>query len=172
MGRKSERWARAVLIFLFLGLLPTAAAAGDQEFHLLVGRMADYCQKRPMRGMGLISFIANRFTPRGVGHMQIAIFENIPPVRRTSVEELASSLQSLVGPDYQPFVRDRDNRNGDVSFVYVRESGKNKFDMLVVSIDSTDAVLVKMRLDPDAMRDWVDEPVSRSHHPTRRAETD
>ena len=164
MRSRSKLWARAALLFLFVQFLPAVAAASDQEFDMLVDRMSAYCQKRPTWGMGLISFIANRFTPHGVGHLQMAVFDDIPSTRRESVEKLTSSLQNLVGPDYQSFVRDRNNRTREVSLIYVREAGKNSFEMLIVSIDPTDAVLMKMRLDPDAMRDWMDEPVSRGRH--------
>jgi hypothetical protein len=121
--------------------------------------------------MGFISFLANRFTPRGVGHLQMALFDDIRSPGRAPVEELSATLQTLVGPDYQPFVRARDNRSGEVSFIYVRESGKQSFDMLIVALDPTDAVVMKMRLNPHAMRDWVDEPVSRGRHPSHNGGT-
>jgi hypothetical protein len=91
----------------------------------------------------------------------MAIFEGIPSFRTPPGEELESSLEGLVGPGYQPFVRVHDNRSGDLSVIYVRESGEKSFEMLIVSIDSTDAVLMKMQLNPDAMRDWMDEPVEK-----------
>jgi hypothetical protein len=161
MRNRSKLLARAILLCVFLQFLPVTAAAGDPEFHALVDRMSAYYQKRPLRGMGLLSFIANRFTPHGVGHFQMAIFDDITSPGTAPGEELESSLQGLVGPGYQPFVRARDNRSGDVTVIYVRESGKQSFEMLIVSIDSTDAVLMKMRLNPDAMRDWMDEPVEK-----------
>ena len=160
MKNRSKLLVRAVSLAVLMQLLPAAAVAGDPEFHLLVGRMSAYCQKRPMPFMGLLSFIGNRFTPPGVGHLQMAIFENVPSLRRPPGEGLDSTLQDLVGSGYQPFVRVDNNRNGDQTYIYVRESGKKCFEMLIVSIDSTDAVLMKMRLNPDAMHDWMDEPVN------------
>jgi hypothetical protein len=168
MRNRNRLLAHAILIFVFLQFLPATAVAGDPEFHALVERVSAYYQKRPMRGMGLLSFIANRFTPQGVGHFQMAIFDDITSPRTALREELESSLQGLVGPDYQPFVRAQDNRGGDLTIIYIRESGKQSFEMLIISIDSSDAVLMKMRLRPEAMREWMDEPVERgkgsSHH--------
>ncbi len=161
MRNRSKLLACAILLFMLLQFLPATAVAGDPEFHALVNRISAYYQKRPMRGMGLLSFIANRFTPPGVGHFQMVIFDDIASPRTPPGEELESSLEGLVGPGYQPFVRVHDNRSGDLSVIYVRESGKKSFEMLIVSIDSTDAVLMKMRLNPDAMRDWMDEPVEK-----------
>jgi hypothetical protein len=132
--------------------------AGDPEFHSLVERVSAYYQKRPMRFMGLLDFAANRFTPHGVSHFKMAIFEDVDSSRMLPAEESESFVQGLVGGSYQPFVRVLDNRSGKLTAVYVRESGKKSFEMLIVSIDSTDIVLMKMRLSPGAMRDWVDEP--------------
>lgn len=161
MRNRSKLLACAILLFVLLQFLPATAVAGDQEFHSLVDRVSAYYQKRPMRFMGLLGFVANRFTPPGVGHLQMAIFEGIPSFRTPPGEELESSLEGLVGHGYQPFVRVHDNRSGDLSVIYVRESGEKSFEMLIVSIDSTDAVLMKMQLNPDAMRDWMDEPVEK-----------
>jgi len=167
MRNQNRLLARAILFFVLLQLLPAAAFAGDQEFHSLVDRMSAYCQKRPMPFMGLLSFMGNRFTPHGVGHLQMAIFEDIPSLRTRAGEELEPTLQGLVGPDYQAFVRVQDRRSGDLTLIYVRESGKKSFEMLVVSIESAEAVLVKMQLNPDAMRDWMDEPVSSGRDSAR-----
>lgn len=172
MINRSKLLARATLLLVLLQFLPAPAVAGDQEFHLLVDRMSAYYQKRPMPFMGLLSFIGNCFTPPGVGHLQMAIFEDVNSLRTRPGEELESTLKGLVGPDYQPFVRVHDNRSRDLTFIYVRQSGKKSFEMLIVSIDSTDTVLVKMRLNPDAMRDWMDQPVNKgrgSAHGGRRA---
>jgi hypothetical protein len=155
---------RAVLLLLFLQFLPAVGKAGDWEFDELVGRMSDYCQKRPMRGMGIINFIANRFAPHGVGHLQMAIFEDIPAAAHSPEQELESFLHNLVGPEYQSFIRDRNNHSQEVSFIYFREAGNKNFEMLIVSLERTEAVVMKMRLDPDAMHDWMDEPVSHGHH--------
>ncbi|MGO8731596.1 MAG: hypothetical protein ACLQVM_02255 [Terriglobia bacterium] len=161
MRNRNRLLVRAILIFLLLQFLPATAAAGDPEFQALADRVSAYYQKRPMRGMGLLSFIANRFAPHGVGHFEMAIFDDVTSPRTAPGEELESSLQGLVGPDYQPFVRARDNRSGDLTVIYIRESGKKSFEMLIVSIDSMDTVLMKMRLNPDAMREWMDEPVEK-----------
>ena len=159
MKKGTELLSRALLLFTILQMFPAAAAAGDPEFHLLVDRMSSYYQKRPMPFMGLLSFIGNRFTPHGVGHLQMAIFENVTQSPASRGEELESTLAGLIGEGYQPFVRVRENKSGESTFIYARESGSKHFDMLIVSIESDESVLIKLRLDPDAMHDWVDEPV-------------
>jgi hypothetical protein len=151
-------------------MLPAPSRAGDGEFHSLVERMSAYYQKRPMRFMGWLNFLANRFTPDGVSHFQMVIFEDIDSSRTPPDEEFESSLASLVGPSYQPFVRVHDVRSGEWTCIYTRESGKTRVEMLIVSIDSSDAVLMKMQLKPEAMREWVDEPVKKGRDSRRGAQ--
>lgn len=161
MRNHSELPTRVVLSLALLLMLPAPAWAGDQEFHSLVERMSAYYQKRPMRFMGLLSFFASRFTPGSVSHFQMAIFDDIDTSRRPPDEEFEPSLESLAGRSYHRFVRVHDVRSGEWTCIYTREAGKTRFEMLIVSIDSSDAVLIKMQLTPDALREWVNEPVRK-----------
>lgn len=161
MRHRSKLLARAILLSVILQFLPVTALAGDQEFRLLVDRVSAYYQKRPLPFMGLLSFIGNCFTPHGVSHLQMAIFEDVSSGRRPPEEEFQSSLEGLVGPGYQPFVRVYNSHSGERTFIYAREYGKKNYEMLIVSMERTEAVIMQMRLDPAALRDWVDEPVRR-----------
>jgi len=160
----------AILGVALLPVLPAAARAGDGEFHSLVERMSDYYQKRPMRFMGWLNFFANRFTPGGVSHFQMAIFDDVDAFHTQGTEDLESSLANLVGPSYQPFVRVHDVRSGEWTCIFTRESGKARIEMLIISIDSSDAVLMKMQLSPEAMREWVDVPLERGRDARRGAQ--
>ncbi len=155
--RNRRPWlASAILSLALLQMLPAAAGAGDSEFHSLVERMSDYYQQRPMRFMGWMNFFANRFTPGGVSHFQMAIFDDLEASATRPSEDLVSSLASLVGSSYQPFVNVHNIRSGEWTCIYTRESGKEQIEMLIISIDSSDAVLMKMQLKPEAVREWVD----------------
>ena len=70
-------------------------------------------------------------------------------------------------------VRVQEVRSGEWTCIYTRETSKERFEMLIVSIDATDAVLMKMQLAPGALRKWVDEIVKRgrdSREEARQAE--
>ena len=160
MKIRGKSLARASLLLVFLQFLPSAAAAGDQEFHLLVDRVSSYYQKRPMPFMGLLSFISNRFTPHGISHLQMAVFEDVDSSQMPAGNEFESFMQGLVGASYQPFVRVHDNHTGEQTYIYALARGKQNYEMLIVSMEHTEAVVIKFELSPEAMRDWVDEPVS------------
>jgi len=163
----------AILSLVLLQMLSFPAWAGDQEFHQLVERISAYYQKRPMRSIGWLNFLANRFTPHGVSHFQMVIFDDIDTSDTPPGEEFESGLERIVGPSYQPFVRVHDVRSGDWTYIYTRESGKARFEMLIVTIDSSEAVVMKMQLTPDALREWLDDPVKKgrdSREEARQAE--
>jgi hypothetical protein len=153
-----------------LQMLPAAARAGDSEFHSLLERMSDYYQKGPVRHMGWLNFFANRFTPGGGSHFQMAIFDDVDASRTHASEDLESSLASLVGPSYQPFVSVHDARSGEWTCIYTRESGKEHTEMLIISIDSSNAVLMTMQLKSEAMRKWLEDPLERGRDARRGAQ--
>jgi hypothetical protein len=151
---------------LALGLLSFILAApsalsGDRDFQAIVSRLSVQYQKKPMRFMGLLTFIANRFTPSGVSHLKLAVFEDLNPSRHPADADIDAFVQSVVaGAGFQPFVRVRSNRDGEQTLIYARETGK-KLEMLIVSLERDEAVVLKMRLSPEAMDQWLDEPVRK-----------
>ena len=170
MRNRKQVLAPALLSVALVQMLPVAARAGDSEFHSLVERMSDYYQKGPVRHMGWLNFFGNRFTPGGVSHFEMAIFEDVDTSRTHASEDLRSSLAGLLGPSYQPFVSVHDVRSGEWTCIYTRESGKEQVEMLIISIDSSDAVLMKMQLKPEALRKWVEDPLERGRDARRGAQ--
>jgi len=158
--------------FLALGIpmllvIPVRAGmAADAEFSAIVDRLSDQFQKRPMRFMGLIDFIANRATPHGVSHLKMAIFDDVDTSRHPADSELDAFVERAVGGEYHPFVKVRSHHDDEQTFIYVRESGKS-FEMLLVTVEPNDAVVLKMRLRPEAMAEWVDEPVRKGREQRR-----
>jgi len=146
----------SALGFLLLAtLLPGRASAGDGEFNAIVPRLSDQYQKRPMRFMGLIDFIANRATPRGVSHLKMAIFDDLDSSRHPADSEFESFMQQVAGAEFHPFVHVRSNRDGEHTFIYARDVGKS-VEMLIVTMEQTEAVVLKMRLKPEAMESgWM-----------------
>ena len=147
-------------------LTAVPARAGDREFHEIVNRLAAAYHQKPMPFMGFVSFVARFAQPQGVSGIKFAIFDDIDPSLSPNESELDSFMQSVVGSEYQPFVRVRSHRDHEQTYVYLRNL-KDTSEMLVVTIDSSDAVVVKMRLKPEAMKDWMDDPVGEGKHSAR-----
>lgn len=150
--------------FLMLGLGTLLAAtptfAGDREFHEIVDRVAGAYHKRPMRMMGLVSFVARPFMPPGVSGLHLAVFDGVNPALPPDSHDFASFMQGVVGPGYHPFVRVRSGREPEQTYIYLHDA-KDASDLLIVTMDASDTVVVKVRLKPEAMRDWMDDPVGQ-----------
>ena len=144
-------------------LAATPAQAGDREFHEIVNRLATAYHKKPMPFMGFVSFIARFAQPQGVSGIKFAIFDDIDPSLSPDEREFDGFMQGIVGSEFQPFVRVRSHHDHEQTYVYLHDL-KDSSEMLVVTIDSADAVVVKMRLKPEAMKDWVDDPVRQGRH--------
>ena len=146
---------------LILGSMP--ARAGDREFQQIVGRLSDAYHKKPMRFMGLVSFAARVAHPEGTSGLRLAIFEDIDPNVGPDPGQFDRFMQRTVGPDFHPFVRVRSKHDGEQTYIYTRDD-RGGWDMLVVTLDPSEAVVVKMRLNQEAMRRWVDDPVDHGRH--------
>ena len=139
-----------------LGAAPTLA--GDREFHDIVNRVAGAYHKKPMRMMGLVSFAARPFMPSGVSGLKLAVFLGVNPSIQPDGRDFDSFIQSVTGPDYHPFVRVRSGRDSEQTYIYLHEV-KDASELLIVTLDGSDTVVMKVRLKPDAMKDWMDNPV-------------
>jgi hypothetical protein len=148
-------------IVAILAAVPVRAA--DREFHEIVNRLAATYHKKPMPFVGFVSFVARFAQPQGVSGMKFAIFDDIDPSLSPDENEFDAFMQSIVGSEFQPFVRVHSHRDHEQIYVYLHNV-KESSEMLVVTIDSSDAVVVKMRLKPEAMKNWMDDPVGEGKH--------
>jgi len=160
MTRKN-RVGLHVLALSGLLLAPPAGRAGDREFHAIVERIQAHYQKRPMRFMGLVSFVANRARPEGVRGIKLAVFEDLDSSRHPADPDFEAFMQEIVGPEFHPFVRVLARRDGEQTFVYAKGSGRD-LELLIVTLDQDEACVVKMKVDPEGVRQWVDNPPEMS----------
>ena len=137
--------------------------AADREFHEIVNRLATAYHKKPMPFMGLVSLVARFAQPQGVSGIKLAIFDDIDPSLSPNESEVDRFMQSILGSEFQPFVRVRSHRDHEQTYIYLHNVN-DASEMLMVTIESSDAVVVKMRLKPEAMKDWMDDPVGEGKH--------
>lgn len=147
-------WIRPLLLASLL-LAPTASPAADLEFNQIVNRLSDHYQKQPMAGRGFLSFVANCFSPSGVSRLKLAIFQDVNA--KPLDGDFESFLKTTAGSGYHPFVTVRSNRKGECVYIYAKEVGK-RMELLMVCAERTDAVVMKVRLDPKGMEKWMNEP--------------
>ena len=161
MAKKNRVTTKILTLAGLLLLSPLASRAGDRQFNAIVQRIQSHYQKRPMRLMGLASFVANRARPEGVRNIQLAIFEDLDSSRHPADPDFDTFMQEIVGPDFHPFVRVRSRRDGEQTFVYAKELDQD-LELLVVTLEQDEACVVKMQVDPEGIRQWVDDPPEMS----------
>jgi hypothetical protein len=162
------RTKSCLLALAFMATVSAApATAGDREFNQIVQRLSATYQKKPMPFMGLVSFAARFAQPEGVSGLKMAIFDDVDPSLAPDATGFDAFVQRVAGPDYCPMVRVRSNRDREQTYIYVREA-KGGYEMLLLSLEPSEAVVMKMHLNPKAMEAWVDEPVDHgknwAHH--------
>jgi len=166
--RKNSGLARTLIASVLL-LLPAVAGGKDQPFDAIVHRIESYYHKRPVRFMGLASFLSNRARPEGVKNMKLAVFEDIDASQNPPDTDFDSFLQNIVGPEFQPFVRVLSQRDGEQTHVYVREVS-NYWELLIVNFERDEASVIQMQMKPEAMNDWFDEPARQARTSAHEAE--
>jgi hypothetical protein len=155
--KRNNRLARGLLLLGALLALPGLLRAGDPEFDAIVHRLEAHYHQRPAHLMGLTGFLANRAHPEGVKNIKLAVFEDLDTSLHPPDADFDSFLQQVVGPEFRPFVRVWSRRDGEQTFVYARESAQD-WEMLVVTLERDEACVVKMKLNPDAVSRWIENP--------------
>jgi hypothetical protein len=155
--KRNSRLARGLLLVGALLSLPGILLAGDREFDAIVQRIEAHYHQRPQRIMGLASFFANRTHAEGVKNIKVAVFEDLDSSLHPPDADFDSFMRRIVGPEFRPFVRVWSRRDGEQTYVYARDSG-NDWEMLVVTLERDEACVVKMKLNADAVSQWIEEP--------------
>lgn len=116
--------------------------------------------------LGLASFFAR---PAGVHGFQLAIFEGFQPA--TDSSDIRRVVESSLGPGWYPFVRvqSKSKHDGETTLIYTYPCG-NKLRMMIVNLEPSEAVVLKMELSEHAIEKWLKEPGEQadghsSHHP-------
>jgi len=163
--RKSS-WLVGALILGALLALPAVARGKDRAFDEIVHRIESYYHKRPVRLMGLASFVASHARPEGVKNMKLAVFEDLE--QNPPGSDFNSFLDGVAGPEFQPFVRVLSNRDGERTYVYAKEAG-DSWELLVIDLEQGEACVIQMQMKPEAMTDWFDEPARQARSSAHEA---
>ena len=158
---------RKLFIHTFVALVITAtmltaasqtARADDPEFDAITKHLKlHYNAKRiSIPFLGLANFFVHIVRPAGVKSFKVAIFEDLNFVSGQSDSELGLVLRSALSAEWQPLVRVRSG-DGEQVYIYAREAGEN-LKLMVVTIDHTDAVVARVKVSPQKLSDFLNNP--------------
>lgn len=151
---------------LVLALMPAVAAslalpaaARDREFSAAVHHIeSTYHVHRNHRflmwGVGMIVKVAH---PEGVRSLRLAMFEDQKFPGTGDDTEFTSLLENSLDRGWQPFVRVWSRRDNERTYIYARPRG-NDLELFIVSLERDEAVVLKLRMNPDKLDEMMDEP--------------
>jgi hypothetical protein len=144
---------KSLRILLLVIATASLACAGDREFkgvvHAMESNYGVHHMHIPL--LGVVMFLTR---PAGFGGMKLAVFEGFPALTDTS--EVDRLVEGALGPAWHPFVRVRSRGgkgNGESTVIYMNPA-EGSMKMLVVSVESSEATVVELKVNQKTMREW------------------
>jgi hypothetical protein len=157
---------RTALLTVAIILAPVGLRAGDREFKNVVDALSSEFHKEPMHipffGLArLVTFVAH---PAGAKNIDLAIFQNLDREEHEG-GNLGPSIRRAVGPQWKPFFQASSfhHGNNEHTFIYLREDG-NDWKLLLTTIGSDQAVVLELKLNPEALLRWINHPQDSARH--------
>jgi hypothetical protein len=177
--KRSKGQFLIVAAMVLAGLALPAQAAADDDFGKIVHHIeANYHVHRQHRWvMGLAGFTVKFWHLAGVKSLKGAIFENQPFVNAASDTRFDEVVRAAMDSGWQPIVQSWDRHSGERTYVYAQEVPSKKgsdVKLLVVNLESNEAVVLQVKVDPKKLNDFIEE-TSAGHHrdrPTRHEQVE
>ncbi|HKD82102.1 MAG TPA: hypothetical protein VKH81_20585 [Candidatus Angelobacter sp.] len=113
--------------------------------------------------MGMAGFVVKFWHFAGVKNFKGAIFENQPFVNAASDTRFDEVVRAAMNSGWQPMVQEWDRHTGERTYIYAQDLGKD-LKMLVVSLESNEAVVIQVKVNPDKLQEFVREAGVGRHH--------
>src|SRR5579864_844959 len=178
MIRNSKMFKFAFALFVTALFVPGQKAFARDDFGKIVHHIeANYHVHRQHRWvMGLAGFTVKVWHIAGVKSFKGAIFENQPFVNAASDTRFDEVVRAAMDSGWQPLVQSWDRHTGERTYVYAQEvSSKKGSDMklLVVSLESNEAVVLQVKVDPVKLNDFIEQTMpDHRGRPGRRPEVE
>jgi len=152
---------------------PAQNAFAKDDFGKIVHHIeANYHVHRQHRFvLGMAGFVVKFWHVGGVKNLKAAIFENQPFTNATSDTRFDEVVRAAMDSGWQPVVQSWDRRTGERTYIYAQDLGKD-LKVLVVNLESNEAVVVQVKVDPNKLDAFIEETSAGRHHdrPTPREE--
>jgi len=170
MIRNSKTFTFACLVVAAF-LMPAQSAFARDDFGKIVHHIeANYHVHRQHRWvMGLAGFTVKFWHVAGVKSLKGAIFENQPFVNAASDTRFDEVVRAAMDSGWQSLVQSGDRHSGERTYIYAQEVASKKgsdMKLLVVSLESNEAVVLQVKVDPRKLNDFIEE-TNGGHHRNR-----
>jgi hypothetical protein len=174
MRRSKLRFSIAIgpVLLAALFALPQQAQAKDDFGKIVKHIEVTYHVHRQHRWvMGIAGFVVKVSHIGGVKSFKGAIFEDQPFVNAASDTRFNEVMREAMNSGWQPMVQEWDRHSGERTYIYAQDLGKD-MKVLVVSLDSDDAVVIQVKVDPNKLDDFIREASVGKHDRAPRKEID
>jgi hypothetical protein len=147
-----------IITATMLVAVPQTARADDAEFDAITKhlKLFYHAKRISIPFLGLANFFVKIVRPAGVKSFKVAIFEDLNFAAGKMDKELGLLMRNALNPEWQPLIRIR-SRDGEQVYVYAREAGEN-IKLMVVTIDHSDAVVARVKLSPQRLSEFLNNP--------------
>ncbi len=149
---------------LLLSSSAPAVHAGDKEFGQVVHHIESYYHARRSNRLlfGFVGVVVQFWHPYGVKSLKMALFEDHNFSGSVHDDEFSGIVQGALSQQWRPLVRVWSRRNSERTYIYAADAGPKSKDikLLIVTLDQSDAVVLKLKVDPDRLAQMMDEPDS------------
>jgi hypothetical protein len=162
MTKQRKHFIRTLVALVIAATIFTAASqtvrANDPEFDAITKHLKLHfnAKRVSIPFLGLARFFVRIVRPAGVKSFKVAIFQNLNCEPGTTDSELGLVMRNALSAEWQPLVRVR-SRDGEQVYIYAREAGEN-LKLMVVTIDHTDAVVARVKVSPQKLSDFLNNP--------------
>jgi hypothetical protein len=114
--------------------------------------------------MGLAGFTVKFWHIAGVKNFKGAIFESQPFLNAGADTRFDQIVRAAMDSGWQPMVQSWDRHSGERTYIYAQDLGKD-LKLLVVNLESNEAVVMQVKVDPKKLNDFIQETsAGHSHH--------
>ena len=150
-------------------LLAAPLGARDREFDRVVRAFEHQYGKRKL-SIPLLGF-ANLFVkvarPAGARDFKLAIFEDVDSRRHPAPEDLDAMMRPAAAGGWAPFVRVNSRRSGERVQIYSRRKGTSDWELLIATLERSEAVVLRVELNPESLSRWVNNPAAMARRHDR-----
>jgi hypothetical protein len=133
---------------------------GGDRFNAIVRRLQAHggIEETSPPFMWLASLAVRGVRPAGVLDFRLATFEgrHLGDVARD--RDFDTMVRQTAGEGWTPLLQVRSSRKGELVSIQTR-TYRDHVSLLLVTIDSHDAVVIQLAVSPDAIAQWIKEPV-------------
>ncbi len=150
----------AALFFSTIEATSATTRANDRAFTAVAAHLKTRYKARQRRipFLGLANFAMKLTRPAGVKSFKVMFFEDLHETTAIAGgAELNEILRSALGKEWQPLARVYSRQRNEQAFIYAAAEGKN-IKLMIVSLQQAEATLVRVKLNPDALVRFMNEP--------------